>query len=76
MSAVIRINKSHARIDGYNWISADKGLERLLNSMLDPIGPSGADPNPDLHAAQAAIKELGGELIEFDEMEYVKGRIY
>lgn len=67
---------SKATIDGYEWTSDDKIFEDLLNTMLDPYGPSGADPNPDLTAAQAAVKQIGGKIISFDEVENVPGRIY
>ena len=65
-----------ATIDGYEWTSDDKNLAEYLNTMLDPLGPSGADPNPDLTAAQEAVKELGGKVVLFDEVESVPGRVY
>ena len=65
-----------ATLDGYERSSDDKRFEDLLNTMFNPYGPSGADPNPDLTAAQAAVKELGGKVISFDEVENVLGGIY
>lgn len=65
-----------ATIKGYKWSGDNNVLVSLLNAMLDPAGPSGADPNPDLTAAQAAIDALGGEITRADETEYVEGRIY
>jgi hypothetical protein len=37
-----------ATIDGYEWQSDNESLQELLNAMLHPSGPSGADPYPDL----------------------------
>lgn len=65
-----------ATIDGYEWQSDNESLQELLNAMLHPSGPSGADPYPDLTAAEAAIAKLGGEVTHADEVEYVEGRIY
>jgi len=67
MSAIIEVNGIRATINGYQWTSSNKDLEQTLNLMLDPYGPSGADPNPDATAAQAAIDKLGGKLIRFDK---------
>ena len=59
-----------AVIDGYQWASKDKKLEEALNLMLDPDGPSGADPRPDWNAAKEAIKRLGGEIIKSEPRPY------
>ncbi len=66
MPATIRIGDTEATIDGYRWTCEDTTLERLLNLMLDPFGPSGADPNPDVTAARRAAVRLGGEVIRED----------
>jgi hypothetical protein len=59
------------------WSCEDAQFQDLLNSMLDPLGPSGADPDPDHTAAMDAIKRLGsGKVTRRDEVEYVEGRIY
>ena len=76
MSAKIRFFDVEAVINGYKWSCPDKTLEQLLNSTLNPYGPSGADPNPDLNAALQFIETYGGELLDYDETEYVEGRIY
>lgn len=60
----VKIAGITARINEYVWTSDNKDLEKLLNSMLDPEGPSGADPNPDYTAAMQAIEALGGEITE------------
>ena len=69
MAATVRIGASEATIDGYVWTCEDKTLERLLNLMLDPFGPSGADPNPDVTAAHRTAARLGGEVIRQDDVE-------
>lgn len=56
-----------AAIENYEWISDNKHLQGALNAMLDPYGPSGADPYPDLTAATEAMEKLGGKVIEYDE---------
>jgi hypothetical protein len=66
MAATIRIGDTEATIDGYEWSSDDKTLEKLLNLMLDPFGPSGADPNPDVTAARRIAARVGGEVIRQD----------
>lgn len=76
MSATIQVNGTKATITDYQWTSSDEDLMKTLNALLDPRGPSGADPNPDLTAAQAAIDRLGGELIRFDEIDTPPGTIH
>ena len=76
MSATIRVGDYTAVIEDYTWRGGIPELIALLNAMLNPLGPSGSDPNPDLHAAQAAIEILGGRIIDYDETEFVEGRIY
>lgn len=56
-----------AIIENYEWASDNKHLQDALNAMLDPLGPSGADPYPDLTAATEAMEKLGGEVVEYDE---------
>ncbi len=72
----VNIGGDVAEIEGYEWTGDNDALVDLLNAMLDSAGPSGADPNPDLTAAQNAIDRLGGEIVHADEVEYVEGRIY
>jgi hypothetical protein len=68
VAATIRIGDTEATIDGYRWICEDKTLERLLNLMLDPFGPSGADPNPDVTAARRIAARVGGEVMRQDDV--------
>lgn len=76
MAATVEIGGSRAAIMDGVWSSDNKVLLDTLNLLLDPLGPSGADPNPDLHTAQAAVARLGGELIDYDKTAYVEGRVY
>lgn len=63
----IKMLGAEAVIDGYVWLSNDDGLQELLQSYIDPLGPSGSDPYPDLTAAQMMVDLFGGEVVEFDE---------
>ncbi len=65
-----------ATIDDLEWTCEDAGFLSLLTAMLNPLGPSGADPDPDYTAAMAAIEQLGGTITQRDEVEYVEGRVY
>lgn len=60
MEAVIRIGSSTAILIGWEWKSNDPALEELLNSMLDPDGPSPSDPQPQINEAHRVVGELGG----------------
>ena len=76
MAATIKIGLFTATIEKYNWTSENESLAELLNSMLPIYGPSGSDPNPDHTAAVEAVNLLGGEVVSFDQLPYVDGRIY
>lgn len=65
-----------ATIENYEWKSDNKSLEGALNSMLDPYGPSGSDPYPDLTAATEAMERLGGEVVEYDEPKDEGDKVY
>jgi len=73
----VRIGDTEATIKNYEWSSKDKRFERMLNAILDPLGPSGADPYPDLTAAQETIDSLGGEIVEYDKQpDYPKDTVF
>jgi len=76
MAAKAKIRGVIAIADGYEWQCDDEALKMLLDTLIDPLGPSGADPNPDYTLAKQAVEKFGGELLEYDETEYVEGRIY
>ena len=68
MAVKVRIGPYEATIDGYKWtVPESEDMESLLNARLEPFGPSGSDPYPDLTAARKAVEELGGEVLEYDE---------
>lgn len=72
----IKIGDVEATIENYKWTSKDKRLENLLNTKLDPLGPSGADPYPDLTAARQVVDWLGGEIVEYDKPpDYSQDRV-
>lgn len=72
MSATIKMGEIEATINNYRWKSADKFIQRQLNSLLDPEGPWMSDPNPDYTAAQIAAEFTGGKVVSFDKIEYDK----
>jgi len=73
----IKIGDTEAAIKNYEWSSKDKKLAKMLNAMLDPLGPSGADPYPDLTAARQAVERLGGEVVEYDKpTDYPKDTVF
>ena len=76
MAATVIIDGSTAIVDDYEWFSSNKELERDLNAILDPDGPSGADPNKDYHAAKYAVWLFGGKVVQFDPTIHKEGVIY
>lgn len=76
MAAIVEINGDKAIIRDYKWSSSNRQLAEILNTMLDPLGPSGADPNPDGTAAEEAVRRLGGRVISIDETESEDGVVY
>lgn len=72
----ISIFGTEATIDGYRWSSPNKHIEGVLNAQLDPLGPSGSDPDPDRTAAQAVIERYGGKILQADVMPYSEGTVY
>ena len=76
MAATINIYGLMATADGYEWECRDPVTKALLDTLLDPAGPSGADPNPDYHLALAAIEEFGAEMVRFDDTEWEPGLVY
>ena len=76
MSATIRVGTFEATIEGWQWAGDNPAFVGMLNARLDPVGPSGADPAPDYHEALRVVEEIGGEVIDYELPEYVRGRIY
>lgn len=66
----VKFGQYEAEIEGYRWTCEDlPALEDLLNAMLHPLGPSGADPYPDYTAAEDAAKRLNGEIVYADKLK-------
>jgi len=59
-----------AVIKDWRWASEDEAFEAVLNATLDPDGPSGSIPQPDLWAANQAIEQFGGKIIKQELPEY------
>ncbi len=78
MSATIVVFDEYAHMgdEEYEWESDDARLARLLNSLLDENGPSGADPHPAGTAAFEMVERFGGEVIHSDPPPRKAGRIY
>lgn len=76
MSATVEIGGFKATITDGQWTSDNPALAQILTALLPTWGPSGADPNPDLHIAQNAVKQLGGTVLEYDETEFEEGVVY
>jgi len=77
MAATVRIRGFVAKITNeLIWECSDSVMRKLLNSMVDPDGPSGADPNPPLTVADQVIAVLGGKIVSFDEEPYDPDVVY
>ncbi len=62
MAVTIELMGVKATIQDLMWSCKDEEVLTFLKRILTP--PGGADPNPDLIAAQHAIKNLGGEIVD------------
>ena len=72
----IKVGEFEATIENYQWRSDFEPLAQTLNALLNPLGPSGADPNPDYSAALHAIEVLGGEILSFDDASFDADVVY
>ena len=69
MTAKISTMFGEATIENGVWSAEDKELEKFLNVVCDPNHMPSYLPNPDLNAAELAIKEIpGAKLISFTEV--------
>lgn len=74
MSATLEIYGQTAVVTDLKWVCADKAVEKVLNAWTklglsenNGIG-GGADPNPDITAAEYIIRRVpSAKLIAFDE---------
>lgn len=76
MMVKVQVGGIIATIKNYKWTSDNKHLEGALNAMLDPYGPSGSDPYPDLTAATEAVERLGGKVMEYDKPKDEGDKVY
>lgn len=60
------ISGTKATLQRGRWTCTHKVIERYLNSLIDPLGPSGADPYPELTIAKEAARRLRGTIISLD----------
>lgn len=76
MAATVKVFGVQATITDMQWSSDFEDLTKMLQSMLDPDGPSGSDPNPDYTAAALVVEALGGEIVSFDEADFDPDAVY
>lgn len=79
MTAKVRLDifqGVEATIDQYKWSSPNPKIAQILNNLLPPDGPEASDPNPDYTAAQAMVKQFGGEILSFKESHFDPKVIY
>ena len=76
MKATIRVGDDVATLEDWEWTGEDIIFTQMLNSMLDPLGPSGSDPAPNTHEAERVAELLGGEVVGYEIPVYASGRIY
>lgn len=76
MAATVKVFGVRATVDGWEWSSDFPALTELLQTMMDPLGPLGSDPNPDETAARYVVEELGGEVLSFDAVAFDPDAIY
>lgn len=58
------------------WRGASPALLEKLEAITEGVVCSGADPNPPMTIASAAIQALGGKITKAAKSEGVPGRIY
>ena len=69
MTAKISTPFGEATIEKGKWSAENKELEEFLNVVCDPNEMPGYLPNPDLNAAELAVKEiLKSKIISFTEV--------
>lgn len=59
MPATLNINGTAATVQNGRWACANPTYLKLLNTTVDPLGPGGDDPHPDLTLAKKAATLFG-----------------
>lgn len=78
MAAKIKILGHEATVTEGVWTSDNHRLAIMLNANTANllITPPSYVPNLDLFIAEEIIKDFGGEVISFDEVEIEDGLVY
>jgi len=78
----VQIAGQECRMDDGEWTSRNPVLQRTLRVFHRDWmakGPHGQDPDPDLSAAEAAVKAMNGKILSLDahvSPETIQGRDY
>ena len=75
MRATVRVGDLEATLEGWRW-DGHEDLAKILNRYLDPNGPPGWDPAPELHEAQRVAALLNLEVVDYKVPPFDKGAIY
>jgi len=80
MATIVTLNgvKAALSTDGSGWRSENPEVQKALNEILEMVRDdiSGADPDPELTIAQAAVDQLGAVIVVHDEPEFDPKAIY
>lgn len=76
MPAMVEFSTSIATIANRRWESTDPVMRDLLQSMVDPDGPSPSIPDADLYEAERAAAEFHGKIIREVPVESSPGIVY
>ena len=70
MAATLELANTKVTItDEMQIVCEDRIIKSLVESYLEPGGPSGADPNPTYTLAKKLEIDLGAKIIKFDPTE-------
>lgn len=76
MAATIEVMNEIATLENWEWQCADPTVAEILNTELDPQGPSGGDPNPCQTEAVLMVSKYGGELLHSDPTISEPNKVY
>lgn len=72
----ITIHGIKATVRDYSWECDDPTILKLLNTLKDPMGPFGSDPDPDYTLAANAAKRFNAKITYHEVPDHVPGRVY